>query len=209
VGNFSNAGREWHPTGHPEQVNVHDFPNPELGKAIPYGVYDITMNQGWVNGGIDHDTAHFAGATLWHWWQKMGRRAYPQARELLITADSGGGNSSRSRLWKVTLQELADKSGLRISVCHFPPGTSKWNKIEHRMFSHITENWRGHPLRDLGVIVNLIGNTTTEKGLKIKAKLDTRKYKTGIKVTNEELTNVKLKKDPFHGEWNYTILPYM
>ena len=209
VGNFSNAGREWHPTGNPEQVNVHDFPNPELGKAIPYGVYDITMNQGWVNVGIDHDTAHFAGATLWHWWQKMGCRAYPQARELLITADSGGSNSSRSRLWKVALQELADKSGLRISVCHFPPGTSKWNKIEHRMFSHITENWRGHPLRDLGVIVNLIGNTTTEKGLKIKAKLDTRKYKTGIKVTNEELTNVKLKKDPFHGEWNYTILPYM
>ena len=207
VGDFSNAGQEWRPKGTPEKVKGHDFPDPELGKAIPYGVYDITKNQGWVSVGIDHDTAHFAAATLLRWWRHMGRRVYPRAQELLVTADSGGSNSSRSRLWKVAVQELVNQIGLGISVCHFPPGTSKWNKIEHRMFSHITENWRGRPLRDLSVIVNLIGNTKTRKGLRINAELDTNKYETGIKVTDDELANVNLKKDKFHGEWNYRILP--
>lgn len=207
VGNFSNSGREWHLKGTPEEVKVHDFQDKELGKAIPYGVYDVTMNEGWVSVGVDHDTANFATATLLRWWQEMGLRVYPHARELLVTADGGGSNSSRSRLWKVALQELADQIGLRISVCHFPPGTSKWNKIEHRMFSHITENWRGCPLRSLSVIVNLIGNTTTRKGLRINAELDTNEYKKGIKVTDDELANVNIKKAKFHGEWNYTILP--
>lgn len=207
VGNFANSGREWRPQGAPEEVNVHDFPDKELGKAIPYGVYDLSRNQGWVSVGIDHDTAQFATATLLSWWENMGRLVYPQASELLITADSGGSNSSRSRLWKVALQDLSDQTGLRISVCHFPPGTSKWNKIEHRMFSHITENWRGQPLRSRSVIVNLIGSTTTKKGLRINAALDINKYETGIKITDEELANVNLKKAKFHGEWNYTILP--
>lgn len=207
VGNFANAGQEWQPQGNPEQVNVPDFPDPELGKAIPYGAYDVTRNQGWVSVGIDQDTANFTMATLLHWWEQMGCRVYPHAHELLITADSGGSNSSRSRLWKVALQELADKIRLKISVCHFPPGTSKWNKIEHRMFSHITENWRGRPLVNLEVIVNLIGNTTTEKGLKINAELDSKKYELGIKVTDEEFANINIKQDKFHGEWNYRILP--
>ncbi len=207
VSHFANGGREWQPKGNPELVNVHDFPDPELGKVIPYGVYDLTMNQGWVSVGIDHDTANFAVATLLRWWDQMGCRVYPHAHELLVTVDSGGSNSSRSRLWKVALQELANKIRLRISVCHFPPGTSKWNKIEHRMFSHITENWRGRPLVNVGVIVNLIGSTTTEKGLQIHAELDSKKYGIGIKVSDEEFANVNIKKDQFHGEWNYTILP--
>jgi len=207
VGNFANGGEEWQPKGRPEEVNVHDFQDKKLGKAIPYGVYDLTLNQGWVNVGIDHDTAYFATATLLRWWQAMGIRVYPHASELLITADGGGSNSSRSRLWKVALQELANQIGLRITVCHFPPGTSKWNKIEHRMFSHITENWRGRPLRSLGVIVSLIGHTTTQKGLRIRAELDTKEYKTGIKVSDQELAKVNIKKDKFHGDWNYTILP--
>jgi len=207
VGNFANGGEEWQPKGRPEEVNVHDFQDKKLGKAIPYGVYDLTLNQGWVNVGIDHDTAYFATATLLRWWQAMGIRVYPHASELLITADGGGSNSSRSRLWKVALQELANQIGLRITVCHFPPGTSKWNKIEHRMFSHITENWRGRPLRSLGVIVSLIGHTTTQKGLRIRAELDKKEYKTGIKVSDQELAKVNIKKDKFHGDWNYTILP--
>lgn len=207
VGNFSNSGQEWQPEGSPEEVNVHDFKDKELGKAIPYGVYDITANQGWVSVGIDHDTANFATDTLRCWWQEMGLQVYPHAEELLVTADSGGSNSSRSRLWKVSLQELANAIGLQISVCHFPPGTSKWNKIEHRMFSHITKNWRGRPLKSLGVIVNLIGSTTTTKGLNINAGLNTQKYSTGIKVTDDELAKVIIKKARFHGEWNYSILP--
>lgn len=207
VGNFANGGKEWQPKGSPEEVNVHDFQDKKLGKAIPYGIYDLTLNQGWVNVGIDHDTAYFATATLLRWWQAMGIQVYPHASELLITADGGGSNSSRSRLWKVALQELANQIGLRITVCHFPPGTSKWNKIEHRMFSHITENWRGRPLRNLGVIVNLIGHTTTQKGLRIHAEIDKKKYKTGIKVSDQELAKVNIKKDKFHGDWNYAILP--
>lgn len=207
VGDFLNKGQEWQPQGTPEKVNTYDFINKELGKAIPYGVYDVTFNQGWVSVGIDHDTAHFAIATLRRWWEVMGHPIYPNAWELLITADGGGSNSSRSRLWKVTLQELADDTGLEISVCHFPPGTSKWNKIEHRMFCHITENWRGRPLRSLEIIVNLIGDTTTKAGLQIQAELNMDSYETGIKVSDEELAAVQIRRADFHGEWNYTILP--
>ena len=207
VGRFRNGGREWQPSGQPEEVNVYDFIDKDLGKAIPYGVYDQTTNTGWVGVGVDHDTAEFAVETLRRWWQNMGSRAYPQATSLLVTADGGGSNGSRCRLWKVELQRFASETGLRISVCHFPPGTSKWNKIEHRMFCHITENWRGRPLRSLGVIVNLIGSTRTEAGLKIKAELDDRPYGIGIKVSDEQLAAVRIKKDDFHGEWNYTISP--
>jgi transposase len=207
VGDFFNKGQEWQPQGNPEKVNTYDFTNKELGKAIPYGVYDVTFNQGWVSVGTDHDTARFAIATLRRWWEVMGHPIYPNARELLITADGGGSNGSRSRLWKVALQELADDTRLEISVCHFPPGTSKWNKIEHRMFCHITENWRGRPLKSLEIIVNLIGNTTTKTGLRIQAELNTDLYETGVKVSDEELAAVQIKCDSFHGEWNYTILP--
>lgn len=207
LGDFLNKGQEWQPKGIPEKVNIYDFINKESGKAIPYGVYDVTFNKGWVSVGIDHDTARFATATLRRWWEVMGHPMYPNARELLITADGGGSNSSRSRLWKVALQELADDTGLEISVCHFPPGTSKWNKIEHRMFCHITENWRGRPLRGLEIIVNLIGNTTTRTGLRIQAELNTGSYETGTKVSDEELAAVRIKRASFHGEWNYTILP--
>ncbi len=207
VGDFKNGGREYQPTGCPEEVRTHDFPDKDLGKAIPYGVYDLTANEGWVSVGLDHDTAYFAAETLRRWWSHMGSKVYPTATELLLTADAGGSNGSRLRLWKVAIQEVADAIGLRIKVCHFPPGTSKWNKIEHRMFCHITENWRGRPLRSLGVVVNLIGNTTTKTGLRIRAELDTNSYKTGIKVSDEQLALVKIKKDNFHGEWNYTISP--
>ena len=207
VGDYLIKGQEWQPKGNPEQVRMHDFPDPKLGKAIPYGVYDVSTKEGWVSVGIDHDTAQFATATLRRWWYALGRGRYPQADSLLVTADSGGSNSSRSRLWKVELQALADELGLSISVCHFPPGTSKWNKIEHRMFCHITENWRGRPLRTLEVIVNLIGNTTTKTGLRIHAELDTNTYPTGIKVSDDELAAVRLTKASFHGEWNYTISP--
>ena len=207
VGDFANKGQEWQPQGTPEEVGTHDFPDPRLGKAIPYGVYDMTTNHGWVSVGIDHDTAQFATATLRRWWQAMGSQLYPQAETLLVTADSGGSNSRRSRLWKVALQSVADAIGLPISVCHFPPGTSKWNKIEHRMFCHITENWRGRPLRSLEVIVNLIANTTTTTGLQIQAELDTHTYPTGLKVSDKELAAVQLTKATFHGEWNYTISP--
>jgi len=207
VGDFANKGQEWQPQGTPDEVGTHDFPDPHLGKAIPYGVYDMTTNHGWVSVGIDHDTAQFATATLRRWWQAMGSQLYPQAETLLVTADSGGSNSRRSRLWKVALQSVATAIGLPISVCHFPPGTSKWNKIEHRMFCHITENWRGRPLRSLEVIVNLIANTTTTTGLQIQAELDTHTYPTGLKVRDTELAAVQLTKATFHGEWNYTISP--
>jgi len=206
-GDFANKGQEWQPQGTPEEVGTHDFPDPHLGKARPSGVYDRTTNHGWVSVGIDHDTAQFATATLRRWWQAMGSQMDPQAETLLVTADSGGSNSRRSRLWKVALQAVADAIGLPISVCHFPPGTSKWNKIEHRMFCHITENWRGRPLRSLEVIVNLIGNTTTTTGLQIQAELDTHTYPTGLKVRDKELAAVQITKAPFHGEWNYTISP--
>ena len=207
VGAFKNGGREWQPKGEPEKVKVHDFLDAELGKAIPYGVYDISENQGWVSVGIDHDTARFAAEAIARWWKKMGSKLYGDAKELLITADGGGSNGSRCRLWKVALQELATKLEMPIHVRHFPPGTSKWNKIEHRMFSHITRNWRGRPLVSHEVIINLIANTTTKTGLKIRAGLDTANYPTGITVTDEELAALNLKRANFHGEWNYKLLP--
>ena len=207
VGNYKNPGQEWEPEGQPQRVKSKDFPDKKLGKVSPYGVYDLTTNEGWVNVGITHDTAKFAVESIRRWWSRMGRPVYPEAKELLVTADSGGSNASRSRLWKVGLQELSDELGLKISVCHFPPGTSKWNKIEHRMFCHITENWRGRPLVSHAVVVNLIGSTQTQTGLRIQAELDTNVYETGVKVTNKELEAVRLKKHKFHGEWNYTILP--
>jgi hypothetical protein len=207
VGDFKNGGQEWRPQGHPERVRVYDFVDEDLGKAIPYGVYDQAANMGWVNVGIDHDTAAFAVESLRRWWEHMGSLRYPSAPALLITADGGGSNGSRNRLWKVALQQLANDIGLRMAVCHFPPGTSKWNKIEHRMFSHISMNWRGRPLISHEVIVNLIANTTTQQGLTIQAALDTGRYPIGIKVTDQEFEKVKLKPSKFHGEWNYTIMP--
>jgi hypothetical protein len=207
VGNFKNAGREWHRHGQPPPVQVHDFVQPELGRAIPYGVYDLRANAGWVNVGIDHDTAAFAVASIRHWWQRMGRRAYPRAQRLLITADAGGSNGARVRLWKVELQKLATRLRLPISVCHFPPGTSKWNKIEHRLFSFITQNWRGRPLVSHAVIVNLIARTTTPSGLRVRARLDTHRYPSGLSVSREAFEAVRLRPDAFHGDWNYTILP--
>ena len=207
VGDFKNGGREWRPKGDPEQVRVYDFVDKTLGKANPYGVYDPTANVGWVSVGVDHDTAEFAVETLRRWWEKMGRSRYPAATELLVTADGGGSNGSRVRLWKVALQRFADQTGMSISVCHFPPGTSKWNKIEHRMFSHISMNWRGKPLFSHEVVVNLIASTTTRAGLKIEAEIDTNTYPKGIQVTDEELEKIKIQRADFHGEWNYTILP--
>ena len=207
VGNFKNAGREWCPEGEPEKVLVHDFKIKELGKVAPYGIYDLTRNNGWISLGVDSDTAAFAVSTIRKWWRKMGRKGYPEASHLLITADSGGSNSSRSRLWKVELQKLSNATGLTITVCHFPPGTSKWNKIEHRMFSFITKNWRGKPLTDRATIVSLIGSTKTEEGLEIHCELDTKKYPKGIKVADDQLGKVKLKRHKFHGDWNYTITP--
>jgi len=207
VGDFRNPGREWQPKGRPEKVRAKDFVDKELGKVAPYGVYDLSRNEGWVSVGIDHDTAEFACESIRRWWRRMGQAVYPRATKLLVTADSGGSNSSRTRLWKVALQRLADEIGLHISICHFPPGTSKWNKIEHRMFCHISENWRGKPLVSRSVIVNLIANTTTRKGLRIEAELDEGSYPIGIKVSNEELSQVNITKDSFHGNWNYTISP--
>lgn len=207
VGDFKNSGKEWHPKGKPEPVRVYDFIDKKLGKVNPYGVYDPTANLGWVSVGVDHDTAEFAVETLRRWWVKMGRIRYPNATELLITADGGGSNGARVRLWKVALQRLANQTGLRISVCHFPPGTSKWNKIEHQMFSHISMNWRGKPLISHEVIVNLIADTTTRTGLKIEAELDTNVYPIGIEVTDEDLKNIQIERADFHGEWNYTIIP--
>jgi hypothetical protein len=224
VGEFNNKGREWQPQGEPIEVLMHDFMNKNLGKAIPYGVYDIAKNQGWVSVGTHHDTAQFAIETIRRWWCKMGLDNHPRACELLITADGGGSNGSRSRMWKVALQVLATFLGIPIQVCHFPPGTSKWNKIEHRMFCHITQNWRGRPLVSLDVILNLIAATyrgttgtgstpfgvaatSTQQGLRIQAELDTGVYPTGIKVTDDELARVNLFPAEFHGDWNYRILP--
>lgn len=207
LGNFKNNGHEWQPAGEPEEVRAKDFPDKRLGKAIPYGVYDLTCNQGWVSVGIGHDTARFAVETIRRWLVEMGQLLYPHAEHLLITADGGGSNGHRNRLWKVALQELAQETGLKISVCHFPPGTSKWNKIEHRMFCHITKNWRGRPLTSRAVVVNLIGSTTTTTGLTIHAELDEGAYPIGTKVTDEELAGVCIKHNKFHGEWNYTIFP--
>ena len=207
IGEFRVGGREWQPKGEPVEVLIHDFIDKDRGKAIPYGVYDLTENQGWVSVGIDHDTARFAAEAIRRWWRKMGVKHHAQARELLITADGGGSNGSRNRLWKVALQDLANALGLPLQVCHFPPGTSKWNKIEHRMFCHITQNWRGRPLVSHEVVINLIAATTTKKGLKIQAELDKGRYPTGITVSDEELEAVNLNRADFHGDWNYRIIP--
>jgi len=207
IGNFKNGGREWRPKGRPTEADVHDFIDSKKGKVEPYGVYDLAANNGWVNVGIDHDTADFAVASIHRWWMRMGRRAYPAARELTITADSGGSNSSRTRAWKVALQRFADKNGLAVTIHHYPPGTSKWNKIEHRMFCHITRNWRAQPLVTRQAVVELIGHTTTKTGLRIRAELDTNQYPKGVKITDEELAAVRLRRASFHGDWNYTITP--
>ncbi len=207
IGNFKNNGKEWHKEKEPEKVKVYDFLSDAEGKAIPYGVYDLSQNNGWVSVGIDHDTAEFAVETIKKWWTKMGKPSYPNAERLLITADGGGSNSSRSRLWKKEIQKLSNETGLTIEVCHFPPATSKWNKIEHRLFSFISQNWRGKPLVSYQVIVSLIASTKTEKGLKVTCELDTRTYDTGIKITEEEMETIDLEKNDFHGEWNYKIKP--
>jgi len=207
IGNYVNNGQQWLPAKQPVPVNGHDFPSPEVPRAFPYGIYDLGRNSGFVNIGTDHDTGAFAVASIRGWWRFEGRRLYPKTREVLITADGGGSNGSRLRLWKLELQKLADETGLPFSVCHFPPGTSKWNKIEHRLFSFISSNWRGEPLRDYETIVNLISKTTTAKGLKVICRLDRRKYPTGRKVTDEEMKRVNLKRNPFQGNWNYVIRP--
>jgi hypothetical protein len=207
VGDFRNAGRTWRPKGEPEKVRTHDFLDEDLGKAIPYGIYDIGNNEGWVSVGISHDTAEFAVNTIRLWWKHLGRKRFPRCRELLITADCGGSNGNRSRLWRVRLQDLTDELGIRLSVCHFPPGTSKWNKIEHRLFSFITSNWRGRPLVTREAIVNLIASTKTRTGLVVKASLDKHDYSTNVVVSEEELAAVRIKRDKFHGDWNYTIEP--
>jgi hypothetical protein len=207
VGDFKNAGREWRPKGEPELVRVHDFKDKQLGKAIPYGVYDIAANQGWVNVGIDHDTAQFAVNSFRSWWQHLGTPRYPQATRLVITADCGGSNGNRVRLWKVELQRFADETGLEIDVCHFPPGTSKWNRIEHRLFSYITINWRGKPLHSLETVINLIAATSTSTGLEVYARLDDASYPDKIRVPDDQIAAVNLHGDAFHPEWNYTIKP--
>lgn len=207
IGNFKNNGRELRRKGDPEKVRIHDFVIPELGRAAPYGVYDLTRNAGWVSVGVDHDTAAFAAQSIRRWWESMGADAYPNARRLLITADSGGSNGVRVRLWKTELQKLADETGLEISICHLPPGTSKWNRIEHRLFSYISQNWRGKPLVSHEVIVNLIAATTTRTGLQVRAEVDRRKYPKGIKVSDKDVASLRIRRDEFHGEWNYTLLP--
>ncbi len=207
IGDFKNPGREWRPKGNPEAVRVHDFLIKEQGKAVPYGVYDLTRNEGWVSVGIDHDTASFAVHTIRRWWQRMGRRAYPDTTALLITADAGGSNGARVRLWKWELQQFANRTGLTITVCHFPPGTSKWNKIEHRLFSYIAMNWRGKPLVDLVTIISLIGDTTTEDGLRVRSEVDPRRYPNGVVIRAEQMAQIQLAPHAFHGDWNYTIRP--
>jgi hypothetical protein len=207
VGDFKNGGREYSPKGQPEAVRVHDFLIPELGRAAPYGVYDIAGNAGWVSVGIDHDTASFAVNSIRRWWQSMGCQRYPNATRLLITADCGGSNGARVRLWKRELQTLADELGLAITVCHLPPGTSKWNKIEHRLFSYITKNWRGKPLVSYQTIVQLIAATTTKAGLTVKSEIDTNAYPAGIKVSDAEMDTINIQRHQFHGDWNYTISP--
>lgn len=207
LGNYNNAGQQWHAAKKPVKVNGHDFPSPDVPRAYPYGIYDLARNTGFVNVGTDHDTGAFAVASIRGWWRSEGRALYSRTRALLITADGGGSNGSRLRLWKLELQKLADETDLSISVCHFPPGASKWNKVEHRLFSFISSNWRGEPLRDYETIVNLIARTTTAKGLQVTCRLDRRKYPTGRKVTNEEIRRVNLQQAKFHGEWNYTIHP--
>jgi transposase len=207
VGKFKNVGQEWQPEGKPERVEIHDFASPGFPKVIPYGVYDIGKNLGWVNVGMDHDTASFAVASIRRWWFAMGQEVYPRATDLLICADCGGSNGYRVRLWKIELQDFASETGLGVTICHFPPGTSKWNKVEHRLFSHISMNWRGRPLTSHQVIVKLIGETTTRTGLEVEAQLDRRKYPTKVKITDEEMKRVKIKAHNFHGEWNYSINP--
>jgi hypothetical protein len=207
IGNFKNSGEEWLPTGKPIQVKVYDFIDKELGKAIPYGVYDIANNEGWVSVGISHDTASFAVSTIRKWWYEMGEEKFSKSKRLFITADGGGSNSSRSRLWKIELQVLANEIGKEITVSHFPPGTSKWNKIEHRLFSHITMNWRARPLTNIQLVVDLIASTKTSKGLKVRSKLDKVVYEKGIKISDEKLGEINIYKSDFHGEWNYTIKP--
>ena len=207
VGDFKNPGQEWRPAGNPEKVRAKDFPDKQRGKVTPAGVYDLTYNEGWVSVGIDHNTSPFVTETIRRWWREMGAPLYPNTERLLVTVDAGGSNGYRCRLWKVALQQLANTLGLRITVCHFPPGTSKWNKIEHRMFCHITKNWRGQPLRSRAVVVSLIGSTKTKTGLHIEAELDSNAYETGIEVTDKELAAIQIEKDEFHGEWNYTISP--
>ena len=207
IGPFKNAGREWQKKGEPVEVNMHDFPDPELGKVIPYGVYDIGRNEGWVSVGVSHDTAQFAVEAIRRWWRQMGRRAYPTAPEMLLTADGDGSNGSRVRLWKLELQRLADELGLRLNVRHFPPGTSKWNKIEHRMFCHITENWRGRPLISRLAVVELIAATRTAQGLSLHAELDETDYETGKSVSEEQMRSLAIERCDFHGEWNYSLSP--
>lgn len=207
IGNYQNKGRQWRKTRVPDRVNGHDFPDPKVPRTYPYGIYDLGRNTGFVNVGTDHDTGAFAVASIRGWWRAEGHRLYPNARRLLITADGGGSNGHRLRLWKWELQRLADQTGLALSVCHFPPGTSKWNKVEHRLFSFISSNWRGEPLRDYETVVGLIAGTTTAKGLKVTCRLDRRKYPVGRKITNEEIAQVNLKPEKFHGDWNYTIQP--
>ena len=207
VGNFKNSGQEWQSQGAPERVRVHDFEIPELGKVAPYGVYDLGRNVGWVSVGVDHDTAAFAVESIRRWWRWMGRPSYLKAKRLLITADSGGSNGARIRLWKWELQKLADETGLEISVCHFPPGTSKWNKIEHRLFSFISQNWRGKPLISHEVIIDLIAATTTKTGLVVKSKLDSNTYPSGVKISDQQMSQLRLRRDQFRGDWNYSILP--
>ncbi len=205
VGDFKNGGREWQPKAMPETALTHDFPKDAIGKAIPYGVYDMARNEAWVSVGRDHDTPAFAVASIRQWWKMMGKRAYPAANELLITADAGGSNGYRARAWKLELQRFADDVGLNVRVCHFPPGMSKWNKIEHRLFCHITQNWRGRPLRTFETIVDLIGSTSTAAGLRVKAKLDPRSYRTGVKISKSQMRNLTLQPNAFHGDWNYLL----
>lgn len=207
IGNFKNLGKEWEKQGQPRLVNIYDFPDPEKGKACPYGVFDMSRNEGWVNVGISHDTAEFAMESIRRWWKRMGQDRYPRATRLLITADGGGSNGYRQKLWKRELQQFANETHLVIHMSHFPPGTSKWNKIEHQMFSFVSKNWRGQPLDSLATIINLISNTTTESGLHIEADVDTHEYQKGIKVSDKEMDSLNIKPDAFHGEWNYKILP--